>query len=37
MSLEAFLRSTKSTVQENSPSILAALAVGGVVTTGLVA
>lgn len=37
MSLEAFLKSTKSTVQENSPSILAALAVGGVATTGYVA
>lgn len=37
MTLETFLRSTKSTVQENSPSILAALAVGGIVTTGLVA
>ena len=37
MSLEAFLKSTKATVQENSPSILAALAVGGVATTGYVA
>ena len=37
MTLEAFLKTTQKTVQENSPSILAALAVGGVVTTGLVA
>ncbi len=37
MSLETFLNTTKQTVQDNSPSILAALAVGGVVTTGLIA
>lgn len=37
MSLEAFLKSSKDTIQDNAPSILAALAVGGVATTGLVA
>lgn len=37
MSLETFLATSKNTIQENSPSILAALAVGGVVTTGLLA
>lgn len=37
MSLETFLNASKQTVQENSPSILAAVAVGGVVTTGLLA
>lgn len=37
MSLETFLKTSKQTVQDNSPSILAALAVGGVVTTALAA
>lgn len=37
MSLETFLNSSKQTIQENSPSILAAVAVGGVVTTGILA
>lgn len=34
MSIETFLNGTKKTVQENAPSILAALAAGGVVTVG---
>ena len=38
MSLETSLNTSKQTVQENAPSILAAVvAVGGVVTTGLLA
>lgn len=37
MSLEAFVKQSRQVVQDNSPSILAALAVGGVVTTALVA
>lgn len=37
MTLETFLNTTKKTVVDNSPSILAALAVGGVVTTALAA
>ncbi|QCG77534.1 hypothetical protein SEA_DIZZYRUDY_37 [Microbacterium phage DizzyRudy] len=37
MSLETFLSASKTTVKDNSPSILAALAAGGVVTTALMA
>ncbi|AWN03283.1 hypothetical protein PBI_CAMILLE_36 [Microbacterium phage Camille] len=37
MSLEEVTKNVTNTVKENSPSILAGLAVGGVVTTGLLA
>lgn len=37
MSLDSFVKSTRQTLQDNAPSILAALAVGGIATTGIVA
>lgn len=37
MTLEAFINRTQETVKENAPSILAGIAVGGVVGTGLLA
>jgi len=37
MSLEAFTKKTAAVVKDNSPSILAALGVGSIVTTGLLA